>query len=222
MGTSVNHPHTSLSSRTFPGNTTALVYAGGLARRMGGANKAFVPVFGKPMIEHVVERLRAIGVARIVVSANRDAERFEALGVTVLPDLRKDFPGALAALEALAQSELEPTERVFTCPCDAPFFPETLPLELDEAARRAGASGAFPRDAQGRAQSAFALFSWSVLSDAGAFLDEGGHRLGEFLRCSGLTELPYEGDERRLANLNSLEAVRAAEADPAFDLWMRP
>ena len=78
MGTSVNHPHTSLSSRTFPGNTTALVYAGGLARRMGGANKAFVPVFGKPMIEHVVERLRAIGVARIVVSANRNAERFEA------------------------------------------------------------------------------------------------------------------------------------------------
>ena len=61
-----------------------------------------------------------------------------------------------------------------------------------------------------------------MLSDAGAFLDEGGHRLGEFLRCSGLTVLPYEGDERRLANLNSLEDVRAAEADPAFDLWMRP
>ena len=74
LGTSVNFP---LSSNTFPGNTTALVYAGGRASRMGGVNKAFVPVFGKPMIEHVLVRLRAIGVARIVVSANRDAERFE-------------------------------------------------------------------------------------------------------------------------------------------------
>ncbi len=211
-----------LSSNTFPGNTTALVYAGGRASRMGGVNKAFVPVFGKPMIEHVLVRLRAIGVARIVVSANRDAERFEALGVTVLPDVRKDFPGALAALEALALSELPPTERVFTCPCDAPFFPETLPFELERAARREAVPGAFPWDAQGRPQSAFALFSWSVLSGARGFLDEGGHRLGEFLRRSGLTAIPYAGDERRLANFNSPEDVCAAEADSAFALWKLP
>ena len=49
-----------------------VILAGGQARRMGGADKAFVTLAGRPLIAHVLDRLEP-QVERVLISANGDA-----------------------------------------------------------------------------------------------------------------------------------------------------
>ena len=62
-----------------------VILAGGTARRMGGADKALVPLGDEPVIAHVVARLTP-RVEELAVSANGDAARFDAFGLSVLAD----------------------------------------------------------------------------------------------------------------------------------------
>ena len=64
----------------------AVVLAGGMARRMGGRDKALVPYRGMPLIEHVLNRLRP-QVGNIVISANGDAGRSVSYTHLTLPTI---------------------------------------------------------------------------------------------------------------------------------------
>src|SRR5512145_2761512 len=64
---------------------TGLVLAGGQARRMGGSDKGLVPVAGRPMVEHVIAALRP-QVGSILISANRNYERYARYGYPVIAD----------------------------------------------------------------------------------------------------------------------------------------
>ena len=56
-----------------------VVLAGGLSRRMGGGDKGFCELGGKPLIQHVIERLSA-QASPLAINANGDASRFAAFG----------------------------------------------------------------------------------------------------------------------------------------------
>jgi len=43
-------------------STLGLVLDGGLGRRMGGADKGFVTLAGRPMLAHAIQQWRAIGL----------------------------------------------------------------------------------------------------------------------------------------------------------------
>lgn len=64
------------------GPKTAMVLAAGLGTRMRPLTermpKALVPVAGKPLIDHVLDRLRDAGVERAVVNVHHFADRMEA------------------------------------------------------------------------------------------------------------------------------------------------
>jgi molybdopterin-guanine dinucleotide biosynthesis protein A len=112
-------------------NIAALVLAGGKATRFGGADKAFVPLHGRPLIEHVLERLRP-QASPIAVSANGDPERFQAYGLPVLPDAPEFAAcGPLAGVSAgLRWAAGIGAEFMLTMPVDTPFFPPTLVADL--------------------------------------------------------------------------------------------
>src|SRR6478735_12253949 len=68
------------------GAVVGVVLAGGEGRRMGpGALKPLRQLAGRPMVAHVVERLRP-QVMDLVVVANDPSPAFKALGVPVIPD----------------------------------------------------------------------------------------------------------------------------------------
>lgn len=99
---------------------TGVILAGGASRRMGGQDKGLVHFQGRPLIEWVVDAFRP-QVDELIIVANRNQDRYAKLGGRVISDLRPDFPGPLAGLEA-AMSVAQ-HEWLLTCPTDAPLLP---------------------------------------------------------------------------------------------------
>ncbi len=109
----------------------ALILAGGKATRFGGADKAFVSLHGRPLVEHVLERLRP-QASPIAISANGSPARFAAYGLPVLADAPEfSACGPLAGVAAgLAWAQGAGAEWLLTMPVDTPFFPLTLAVAL--------------------------------------------------------------------------------------------
>jgi molybdopterin-guanine dinucleotide biosynthesis protein A len=114
----------------------SVILAGGQANRMGGVDKAFLQLAGKPLLAHVIDRL-APQVADIVISANGDLSRFASCGFPVIADSVGGFAGPLAGLLAGLEwhAENQPDiSYVVSVPTDTPFFPADLVARLVAAA----------------------------------------------------------------------------------------
>jgi molybdopterin-guanine dinucleotide biosynthesis protein A len=112
-----------------------LLLAGGLARRMGGGDKALRLLAGQPLLDHVIERLRP-QVAALVLNANGDPERFASYGLPVAADSIADFAGPLAGVLAgldWAAEHHPDCPLVASVPTDAPFLPRDLVVRLADA-----------------------------------------------------------------------------------------
>ncbi|MEM7528816.1 MAG: molybdenum cofactor guanylyltransferase MobA [Pseudomonadota bacterium] len=110
-----------------------VILAGGLARRMGGGDKALLEVAGRPLLAHVIERLRP-QVEALALNANGDATRFSAFGLPVLADTVPDFAGPLAGvLAGLRWAAPEGFTHIVSAAGDTPFFPGDLVAGLQAA-----------------------------------------------------------------------------------------
>ncbi len=121
--------------------TLGLVLAGGLARRMGGGDKARIEIGGITILDRVIGTLSAQCVD-VVINANGDPERFADTGCEVLPDNVPDHPGPLAGILAgldwLAAQDTG-VEWMLSAPGDCPFLPDDLVDRLHAARRQMGA-----------------------------------------------------------------------------------
>ncbi len=108
-----------------------LILCGGTGSRLGGRDKGLIPYAGRTAVECVAETLRPL-CSRLLISANRNLERYEALGIgTVFADRRDGFQGPLAALEAAAGHSQAPL--LLVLPCDIPEVSTDLVGRLLEA-----------------------------------------------------------------------------------------
>lgn len=127
-------------------DTTGVILAGGLARRMGGGDKPLRLLAGRPMLDHVIARL-APQCGRLAINANGDPARFAAYGLPIWPDTLEGNPGPLAGI--LAALEATTSDWVVTAPGDSPLLPQDLVARLHAAREAAGtalacaASGGF-------------------------------------------------------------------------------
>ncbi len=64
-------------------NITGVVLAGGKASRMGGQDKGLVTLHGKPLWQHVADRLQP-QVSTVAISANRNIPVYQASGFSRL------------------------------------------------------------------------------------------------------------------------------------------
>ena len=109
---------------------TLIILAGGQGQRMGGADKGLVEVDGKPLVAHLLDNLLP-GPSRIVISANRNADRYQAWADQVVADRRDGFLGPLAGLEAA----LGEAHGLCLClPCDLLTLPTAMTQDLLAAA----------------------------------------------------------------------------------------
>ena len=114
---------------------TGLILAGGRSRRMGGGDKGLLDLAGRPMIEHVIQRLRG-QVGRIVINANGYPARFSRFCFPVVADSIGGFAGPLAGVLAglrWSRANTPDASHVLSVSADAPFLPETLVERLWQA-----------------------------------------------------------------------------------------
>ena len=107
---------------------TGVLLAGGQSRRMGGGDKGLLPLAGKSMLQHVIDRLRP-QVGAIVLNANGDPARFQGFGLPVVADTIAGHVGPLAGvLAGMRWSLAEAPQRpwVVTAAGDAPLLPHDL------------------------------------------------------------------------------------------------
>jgi molybdenum cofactor guanylyltransferase len=120
--------------------TLGLVLAGGLARRMGGGDKALIAVGGVAILDRVLGFLRP-ACREIILNANGDPARFARYGLPVIPDSVPDFAGPLAGILAgldWAAAHRPDLAWVVSVPGDCPFLPHDLVTRLHEARQQAG------------------------------------------------------------------------------------
>ena len=110
---------------------TGLVLAGGLSRRMQGANKAFLPLGQQSLTRHVIDRLQP-QVNRCLLSGPETvcqlAPELTCIA-DILPGHLGPLAGILSGLAWLQQHDSE-TRWLVSLPCDTPFFPTDLVARL--------------------------------------------------------------------------------------------
>ena len=110
-----------------------VILAGGLARRMGGGDKALLEIGGETLLARVIERLEP-QVAEIVLNANGDPKRFARFGLPVVGDTVAGFAGPLAGvLAGMRWAAQRGYTHVASAAGDTPFFPADLVTRLREA-----------------------------------------------------------------------------------------
>ena len=118
-----------------------IILAGGQGRRLGGVDKAATLLGGKPLIEHVIDRVRS-QVSSLIINASGDPSRFEGLGLPVVADVVEGFAGPLAGvltgLQWVSQHRPE-ASWLASFAVDTPFLPVNLVATLAEAVAREGA-----------------------------------------------------------------------------------
>jgi len=115
--------------------TLGLILAGGLARRMGGGDKARIRIGGVTILGRVIACL-APQCSAIIINANGDLARFADTGLPVVPDSVPDFAGPLAGILAgldWAAAHAPDVADVVSVPGDCPFLPVDLVERLDAA-----------------------------------------------------------------------------------------
>ena len=197
-----------------------VVLAGGLARRMGGGDKARLRIGGATILERVVARLKP-QCAALIINANGDPARFADTGLSVVPDSVPDFAGPLAgilaALDWAAEHRGELAD-IVSVAGDCPFLPSDLVARLISARMREKAPLACARSGE-RRHPVIALWPVDLRGDLRrALCEEGVRKIEKFTAPFGVAiadwpatpvdpffnvNTPQDADEaERLAGIN--------------------
>lgn len=113
----------------------AMILAGGLSRRMGGGDKGLLRLDDRPILAHVIERVRP-QVSALALNANGDVARFAAFDLDVVADSIPGHAGPLAGLLAgldWSRRVAPGASHLLTVPSDTPFLPLDLAAKLRTA-----------------------------------------------------------------------------------------
>jgi molybdopterin-guanine dinucleotide biosynthesis protein A len=165
-----------------------VVLAGGLARRMGGGDKARLRIGGRTILERVLTRMRP-QCAALILNANGDPKRFKDTGIEVVPDSVPDFAGPLAGILAAldwAAAHAPELADVASVPGDCPFLPDDLVARLLSARARERAPLACARSGEWR-HPVIGLWPVYLRSDLRkALLNEGLHKIESWTARHGV------------------------------------
>jgi molybdopterin-guanine dinucleotide biosynthesis protein A len=205
------------------GAVVGVVLAGGEGRRMGpGLLKPLRRLGGRPMVAHVVERLRP-QVMDLVLVANDPLPGIRSLKVPIIPDppdvqraARRDgkrlgpLAGILAGME-WTRAHHPHAGWILTAPADVPFLPLDLTVRLCGLMHVPEPDILMVRHGR-RREHTLAIWSVNLAADLRhAVMAEGVRRVEEFAGRHRLAELAWTGGAEAFLNVNTPEALDAAE-----------
>jgi molybdopterin-guanine dinucleotide biosynthesis protein A len=194
-------------------NPVGVILAGGRASRMGGGDKGLRPLGGRPLLAHVIERLRP-QVSALILNANGDPARFAAWNLPVVADTLGGTPGPLAGvLAGMVWTRLHRpgTADIVTVPTDTPFLPPDLIARL-LAARQRVVSPIALAASMGRLHPVIGLWPVALEPRLAEALRASEYRVGAWAEAQGAVAVEWAcaGTDPFL-NVNRPEELAAAE-----------
>lgn len=111
---------------------SVLLLSGGRGQRMGGQDKGLLDWQGRPLIAWLHDLVRPLS-DDLIISCNRNAERYAPFADRLIADEDGDFQGPLAGIRAGLR--IARHQHVLILPCDAPQLDRAL---LEELLQQAG------------------------------------------------------------------------------------
>ena len=185
---------------------------------MGGGDKCLKPLAGRPLLAHVIERLRP-QASDLLINANGEPSRFASFGLPVVADSVSGYAGPLAGVHAGLEWVRMNRPGIFyivTVAADTPFFPTNL-VSCFLAALEDGHGICVARSEEG-VHPVFGLWPVAFADKLEASLKQGARKVSVFVEQHGAKEVPFPpvmvGGRPidPFFNINRLEELAAAEA----------
>ena len=190
----------------LPQSTTAVILAGGQARRMGGKDKGLIEFHGQPMVEHICHALKHQCDA-IIINANRNLARYSQFGFPVVSDELDDYQGPLSGM-ATGLATIE-TEWMITVPCDGPFVaPDYVKSMHQNRGENHRLSVAFFGD---RLQPVYALIHKSLHIDLLDYLKSGERKIDRWYQQHPYHRVDFAHFPDMFININTPEQLKETE-----------
>jgi molybdenum cofactor guanylyltransferase len=194
--------------------TLGLILAGGLARRMGGGDKALIEIGGATILDRVIARLEP-AVTGLVLNANGDPARFARYGLPIVADSVPDFAGPLAGILAgldWAAAHAPEVAWIVSVPGDCPFLPRDVVPRLHAVRAAAGTPLACARSGDWR-HPVVGLWPLALRENLRhALLDEGLHKIEVWTARHGIAIAEWPATPLDpFFNVNTPDDAAAAE-----------
>lgn len=186
---------------------TAIVLAGGRARRMGGVDKGLIPLCGRSMIEHVLDTL-AGQTGALIINANRNVDTYSAMGYPVAPDTDDSYAGPLAGMYSGLRAAATPL--CLTAPCDSPLLGADIARRLHAALEDAGADIAVAHDGE-RAHPVVNLMKTELAASIDAFLASGERKIDRWFDQHRWVHVDFSDRPEYFINVNTEDERQAVE-----------
>lgn len=183
---------------------TAIILAGGQSNRMNGVDKGLMLLAGKPLFQHVINRIKP-QVDLLMVNCNRHVDQYHSLGYPVFCDDLKGFLGPLSGIySGLLRSTT--TWNLFVS-CDTPFLPNDLIVRLVKFA--ATHQAIYPFDG-GKDHPTILLINKSITPQLKNYLEEGNRKLMLFLQQINSIAVDFSDKPASFTNINTVEMLESA------------
>jgi molybdopterin-guanine dinucleotide biosynthesis protein A len=184
-----------------------ILLAGGKSSRMGGGDKCLRPLGGRPILAHIIERLKP-QVSELVINANGEMARFACFGLPVVSDSIAGYAGPLAGVHAgLEWIKANRPDIAYgvTVATDTPFFPPDLVQRF--LAARAKPPGLLVAQSEGGVHPVVGLWPVALADEIARSLKRGQHKVGAFTEQHGAVEVSFPPVE-----------IGGKEIDPFFNI----
>jgi molybdopterin-guanine dinucleotide biosynthesis protein A len=176
---------------------SGIILAGGKGLRAGGVDKGLIPYKGKPLIEHVIDRI-GDQTDEIIISANRNLDSYSQYTDKVINDSFDDYKGPLAGI-ASCMSHCQ-YEWSLVVACDMPSLPNNLVARLSEKSHNRSICIATLND---RHQLAF-LVKNSLSDSVTAQINNNQLKLIQWVESNSYATVSFDDAPDAFLNLNTI------------------
>ena len=189
---------------------TAVVLAGGQARRMGGSDKGLLLLNGRPLISYTLDALQPC-TARILINANRNHQAYRQFGLPVIADDSGNYEGPLAGILSVLRQATTPY--LLCVPCDSPQIRPPMLHRLVEALRDDATECSVAHDGQ-RLHPVFLALKCSLAASLQAYLESGDRKIDLWLQQHRCRVVDYSDCPQMFINVNTPAQLRELESAP--------
>lgn len=180
-----------------------LLLAGGRGQRMGGQDKGLLQWHGEPLIAHLHRKTRELS-DDLIISCNRNLDKYAPYADQLVHDDEGDFPGPLAGIRAGLKAARHGF--LLVLPCDVPRIDAALLRDMRETARQHPDKPLMLRHGE-HWEPLLCIIPTALLVDFEKAWNEGERSPGRIMRNLGATALQCPENDPRLANLNTPELL---------------